>query len=96
MRISKALAAEIRHRVGFHPNHVIQEPVGQVLQRRADTIDVVIAADNPKGTVFFKHASRSGQPCIREPVVFAKTVELVPLLFHPVDPGIVRSMQITR
>ena len=35
MRVGKALAAEIRHRVGFAPHHVVEDPEPGILQRGA-------------------------------------------------------------
>ena len=42
---------EVRHRVGFAPDHIVQNPETEILQDRADTEDVVIAADHPDRAV---------------------------------------------
>ena len=49
MRVGEARALEVRHGVGLAPDHVVQDPEAQVLQRRADAEDVVVAADHPEG-----------------------------------------------
>ena len=48
MGIGKAPAAEIRHRIGLAPHHIVQDPVAQILQAGADAEDIVIGADNPE------------------------------------------------
>jgi hypothetical protein len=57
VRVGEALAAEVRHRVGLAPDDVVQDPEAQVLQRRADAEDVVIAADHPQRAVGLQHAA---------------------------------------
>ena len=42
MRIGEAAAAEIRHRVRFAPDDVIEDPEVEVLEDGADAEDVVV------------------------------------------------------
>ena len=67
--VGEAPAAEVRHGVGLAPDHVVQDPVAQVLQDRADPEDVVVAADHPERAVVLQHAARRGQPGLGEGVV---------------------------
>ena len=45
--IGKARAPEIRHRIGFAPDNVVQHPIPKILQRCADAENIVIAANHP-------------------------------------------------
>ena len=49
VRIGEAAAAEIRHRIGLAPDHVIEDPEPEVLHDGADAEDVVVGADHPDG-----------------------------------------------
>ena len=53
MRVGKALAAEVRHRVRLAPDDVVQDPIALVLQLGAHPEHVVIRADDPNRTVWF-------------------------------------------
>ncbi len=48
VRIGEAAAAEIRHRVGFAPDDVVEDPEAEILEDRADAENVVIGADDPQ------------------------------------------------
>ena len=43
--VGEAAAAEIRHRVGFAPDDVVEDPEAHILEHGADAEDVVIGAD---------------------------------------------------
>src|SRR3546814_6482992 len=62
MRVGEARALEIGHRIGLAPDDVVQDPESLVLQLRADTKDVVVAADHPQRTVILQDAARRLQP----------------------------------
>src|SRR3546814_8753179 len=62
MRVGEARALEIGHRIGLAPYDVVQDPESLVLQLRADTKDVVVAADHPQRTVILQDAARRLQP----------------------------------
>ena len=53
MRIGETGAAKIGHGVGFAPDDVVEDPKAQILQNRADTVDIVIAADDPQSAIGF-------------------------------------------
>ena len=94
MRVGEPLAAKVRHRVGLAPDDVVQNPVAQVLQNGADAKDVVIAADDPQAAVGLQHALGGFQPVMRELVIGAEILELVPIVVHAVDAGIVGPQQL--
>ena len=91
--IGEAGALEVRHGVGLAPDHIVQDPVAQILQGRADAEDVVIAADDPKGPVILQHPPGLRQPGAGEAVIGLEAVEAVPLVVHRIDPGLVRTGQ---
>ena len=93
MGIRETPTSEIRHRIGFDPNDVVEDPITEILQGRADTIDVVVAPDDPKRAVVLQDAVALVEPLPRELIVGVKPVEFVPILFHAVDPAIVRPTQ---
>jgi uncharacterized membrane-anchored protein len=62
VRVGEAAAAEVRHRVGLAPDHVVEDPEAEILQRRADAEDVVIGADHPDRAVGLQHAALGEQP----------------------------------
>ena len=45
--IGKTDAEEIRHRIRLLPNDIVQNPEADVLHQFADTVDVVVSADEP-------------------------------------------------
>jgi hypothetical protein len=47
MGIGQTLAAKVRHRVGFAPDDIVQDPKTLILQRGPDPKEVVIRADYP-------------------------------------------------
>jgi hypothetical protein len=60
--VGEAAAAEVRHRVGLAPHHVVEDPVAKVLQDGADTEDVVVAADHPQTAGVLQHPAALGEP----------------------------------
>jgi hypothetical protein len=59
--------------------------IAQILDRRADLEDVVIAADHPDRCRVLQDAARFLQPFAGELVVGGEAVELVPIVGHGVD-----------
>ena len=53
MSVGKVHTAEVGHRVDFDPDDVIQDPVTQVLLKRAQAIDVVVRANDTQRTATF-------------------------------------------
>ena len=94
MRIGEARAAEIGHRVRLAPDDVVEDPEAQVLQDRADAVDVVIAADDPQPAIGLEHALGLGQPFAGEIVVDLETVELVPVIGHRIDVAAIGPVEI--
>ena len=94
MGVGEAPAAEVRHRVGFPPHHVVEDPIAEVLQHRADAEDVVIGADHPERAGGLQHALAGGQPGAGEIVVGGEARELVPVVIDRVDLGIVGTLEI--
>ena len=47
MGVGEAAAAEVRHRVGLAPHHVVQDPEAEILQHGTDAKDVMVGADHP-------------------------------------------------
>ena len=94
MRIGEAAPAEIRHRVGLAPDHVVQHPEAEILQRCADAEDVVIAADHPQRALRLQHAAARREPVAGEAIVCGEAAELVPIVVHPVDAAIVGAQEL--
>ena len=92
--IGEAGAAEVRHRVGLAPDHVVQDPVAEVLQDGADPVDVVVGADHPERAVVLQHAPRRAQPGAGEVVIGCEVGELVPPRVDAVDAGVVGPVQL--
>ena len=89
MRIGKARAAEIGHGIGLAPYDVVQHPEAQILQHGADPEYIVIGADDPHGAVGLEQASGRAHPGAGEFIVMGKAVELVPVVIHRIDLGLV-------
>ena len=85
MGIGKAAAAEIRHRVGLAPHHIIQHPEIEILNDPAEPVDIVVAADHPERAIRLQDAARLGQPGRRESVIGGEAVELVPVILDAGD-----------
>ena len=96
MRIGKAPAAEIRHRIGLAPNDVVEHPEAEVLQCRADAEDVVIGADHPERGAGLHHAPNLREPGAREGIVFGKGSEAIPIVVDRVDKALVGPRQASR
>ena len=94
VRVGEALAAEVRHRIGLAPDHVVLDPEAQVLQRDAEAEDVVIGADHPDGAVGLQHAPALAKPGTREAVVVSEGGELVPGVVDAVDHRVVGAQQL--
>ena len=93
VRIGEPTAAEIRHRVGLAPDHVVQHPEPQVLQRGADAEDVVVGADHPQRAILAQQPAALGEPLAGEGVVGGEIGEAVPVLIHAVDQAVIRPAQ---
>ena len=91
--IGEAPAAEVRHRVGLAPDHVVQHPEAQVLQRGTDAEDVVVGADHPQRAVLAQQPAAFREPFAGERVIGGKIGEAVPVLVHPIDQAVVRPPQ---
>src|SRR5208282_2174763 len=96
VRVGEAPSAEVRHRVGLAPDHVVQDPEAEVLEDGAHAKDVVVAADHPERAVLLERAARRREPSAREGVVSVEVVELVPRGLAAVDARVVGSMQLAR
>ncbi len=94
VRIGEAAAAEIRHRIGLAPDHVVEDPEAEILHDRADAEDVVIGADHPDGAGRLQHAAAGGEPGFGEIVIGGEAGELVPVVGDRIDVRIVRALQI--
>ncbi len=95
MRVGQALAAEIRHRVGLAPNHIVQDPIARVLQRRPYPKNVVIRSDDPDCPMGFKQSARRFEPVMGELIISSEAGKLVPRIIDRIHLAIVRTMQIT-
>ena len=95
VRIGKAPAAEIRHRVGLAPDNIVEDPEAEILQRRADAEDVVVGADDPEPAVRLQQAPARREPAAGEAVVFVEAGELIPILLDAIDPAVVRPVQLS-
>ena len=94
VRVGEAAAAKIRHRVGFAPDDVVEDPQAEILEHGADAKDVVIGADHPQRGGGLHHAAAGGDPGAGEIVVSGETGELVPIVIDGVDAGIVGALEI--
>ena len=94
MRVGKARAFEIRHRVGFAPDNIIQHPKTDILQGRSDAENIVIRANDPQRPRRLQHAARLIQPCTGEGIIGGEAVKLIPVIRHRIDAACVRSGQI--
>ena len=55
VRVGEAAAAKVRHRVGFAPDDVVEDPEAEVLEDRADAENVVIGTDDPQRRARLHH-----------------------------------------
>ena len=94
MRVGEAAAAEVRHRIGLAPHHVVENPEAEILQDRADAEDVVIGADHPQRRRRLHHAAAGDQPGAGEVVIGGKARELVPVVVDRVDARIVGTLEV--
>ena len=65
-----------------------------ILQNRADAENIVIAADDPERAIRLQNAPRRFQPVMGKQVICVHRVELIPILGHTVDDGIIRTREI--
>ena len=93
MGVGEPSTAKVRHGIVFPPNNIIEHPVAQILQRRADPKDVMIAANDPKRSVGLQHPAGSSQPIPAELVIGGKALKLIPVIVNGIYLGIVRPMQ---
>jgi len=94
MGVGETPSAEIRHRIGFAPDHVVENPVAQVLQDGADAEDIVIGADHPQRPVGLQGAAAFGEPCPGEFIIGGKARKLVPMVVNRVDLALVGPRQV--
>ena len=94
MGVGETPSAEIRHRIGFPPDPVVQNPVAQVLQDGADAEDIVIGADHPQRPVGLQGAAAFRQPRPGEFIIGGKARELVPMVVNRVDLALVGPRQV--
>jgi hypothetical protein len=95
MRVGEAAALEVGHGIGLAPHHIVEDPEAQVLQDGADAEDVVIGADHPDRAIVAQHMARRAQPVAGELVIGRKAAELVPVIVHRIDLGLVGAVQLT-
>ena len=95
VRVGKAGAFEIGHRVGLAPDHVVKDPEPHVLHHRAKAEDIVIAADHPDRAIGLQHPARLGQPLAAKLVIGRKAVELVPVIGHRINMAAIGARQVT-
>ena len=94
MRIGEAAAAEIRHRVGFAPDNVVEDPKPQILEHRADAENIVVGADHPQRGGRLHHAAAGHEPGAGEIVIGGEARELVPIVVDGIDAGIVGPLEV--
>ncbi len=94
VRVGEAAPAEIRHRVGLAPHHVVEDPEAQVLQDGADAEDVVVGADHPDRAVLLQQPPALAEPAPGEGVVGGEVAEPVPVLVHRVHQAVVGPAQL--
>ena len=82
MGVGEPSTAKVRHGIVFPPNNIIEHPVAQILQRRADPKDVMIASNDPKRSVGLKHPAGSSQPIPAELIIGGKTLKLIPVIVN--------------
>ena len=91
--VGEAPAAEVRHRIGFAPDDVVEDPEAEVLQDRADAEDVVIGADDDDRRVALHHPPRRAEPGAGERVIGGEVGELVPIVVDRVDHALIGARQ---
>ena len=94
VRVGEAAAAKIRHRVGFAPDDVVEDPEAHILEHGADAEDVVIGADHPQRGGGLHQAAAGGDPGAGEIVVSGETGELVPIVIDGIDARIVGTLEV--
>ncbi len=94
VRIGKAAAAKVRHRIGLAPDHVVEDPEADILQDRSDPKNVVIGADHPQRGGRLHHAPAGDEPGAGEVVIGRKAGEFVPVVIDRIDAGIVGTLEI--
>ena len=80
MCVGEARAAKIRHRVRFPPHHIVHDPEAEILERRANTEDVVIGADHPDRAGILQRAPRRVHPVAGERIIGLEAREFVPVV----------------
>jgi hypothetical protein len=92
--IGEAHTAKVGHGIIFDPRHIVEDPVVEVLQDLADAVDVVIRADDPQCAGVFQDPAATGEPGVGEPVVLLEVVELVPVVVHRIDVGLIGTPEL--
>ena len=85
MRVGEPLATEIRHRVRFAPDDVVQNPVPSILQGRTHAENVVVRPNHPDRAIRLQQTMRGLQPFARELVIDTKARELIPVIIDRID-----------
>ena len=94
MGIGEAGATKIRHRIGFAPNNIVQNPIAEILQGRADAENIMIRADNPQRAGRLQHPLGLAQPRAGEAVISREIVKFIPIIGHRIDFGRIGAVQI--
>src|SRR5688572_8839134 len=94
MRVREAATTELRHRVRFAPDYIVEDPETEILQDIAQAENVVVTADDPDGAVGFEYASCGHEPFAGKFIIGFQALELVPVVVDPVNAGIVGAMKL--
>ena len=87
--VGEAPAAEVRHRIGFAPHDVVENPEAEILENGADAEDVVVGADDDDRGRGLHQPPDGGEPAAREGVILGEIGELVPVVVDRVDQALV-------
>jgi hypothetical protein len=76
------------------PSNIVENPKTKVEHNTADAKNVVVTSYHPYRSGIFEHAPAFAKPAFAEIVVFGKGRELVPIVVHAVNLGIVRPVKV--
>ena len=91
MCIGETPPTEIRHGIGFPPDHVIQNPEIQILKNRTNPKNIMVTANDPDGSIRLEYTPCLGQPGMTERVISCERIELIPLFLDRIDMRMVGS-----
>ena len=94
MRVGKARALKIGHRIGLAPDDIVENPKSGILKHSAAAEDIVIATNHPECAVGFQDTPRLLHPAPRESVVDCIAVKLVPIIINRIDAAAFGAIQI--